>query len=378
MDNTIIMQLDLAMPIALCLVVLAALILSKRLGDKLTETAEQKEFKTRDVLLLVGFILTMVSVMAYASTINSGGIFENALLIFFLCTHTTLLFTFTHTFSNMTKSRVQLISIGFGTAAIIAGLVSLTGPFSDTYTIYRTIAFFGLATFCFGVTVFEQQRKTTKNGRWYMAAQPSSLFVLLFLFFNVLYKGVTQIWYPYLLDVFAFTFVIFMIIYIAPLFSWKSACVFAVLLTLIDICLVFIGPMVTVANTFTDLGIPAMVYLPNVPIVTQDTGSLLFRGLGLGDFFFAGVLAVQTFNKFGKKTALVSIVSMSVAFGVWGLFMLDLKEVLNIGGLPATVCIISGWIPIAVYKWFTTKNKSVSPTHITLPVETTNEQRPSQ
>jgi hypothetical protein len=355
------MQLDLAMPIALFLVVFVALILSKRLEGKVTEAVEQKEFKTRDVLLLVGFILTVVSVMGYASTINSGGIFENGLLVFFLCTHTTMLFTFAHTFSNITKSRVQLISVGFGVAAIIAGLASFIGSLGDAYTIYRTIAFFALATFCFGTVVFEQQRNVSKNGwRWYVAVQPAVLFVLLFIFFNVIYSGAAQIWYPYLLDVFAFTFAIFMILYIAPLFSWKSVCIFAILLTLIDICLVFTGPMVTAATTFTDLGIPAMVYLPNIPLVAKEVGALLFRGLGLGDFFFAGVLAVQTFNKFGKKVAVGSVVAMSVAFGIWAMFMLDIKSLIDIGGFPATVCIISGWAPIVVYKWVTSKNKIAS------------------
>jgi hypothetical protein len=370
------MQIDLAMPIALFLVVLVALILSKRLEGKLTETVEQKEFKTRDILLLVGVILIVVSVIAYTSIMNLGSIFENALLIFFLCTHTTLLFTFTHTFSNTTKSRIQLISAGFGTTAIIAGITSLIGPFSDAYTTYRAISFFILATFCFGTIIFEQQRNETKNKRWHVAAQPATLFALLFIFFNVLYNGTTQIWQPYLLDVFAFTFAFFIILYIAPLFSWKSVCIFAVLLTLIDIFLVFSGPMVTAANMFTDLGIPTMVYLPNIPIVTKEIGGILFRGLGLGDFFFAGILAVQTFNKFGKKTAVASIVAMSAAFGIWGLFMLDLKTMFDIGGLPATVCIISGWIPIVAYKWFTTKNKPASPPLTALSNETTNEPSP--
>jgi hypothetical protein len=159
------MQIDLVMPIALFLVVFVALILSKRLEGKLTETVEQKEFKIRDILLLVGFILIMVSVIAYTSIMNSGGIFENALLIFFLCTHTTILFTFTYTFSNTTKSRIQLISAGFGATAIIAGVASLIGSVGDIYTTYRAIAFFILATFCFGTIIFEQQRNIPKNRR---------------------------------------------------------------------------------------------------------------------------------------------------------------------------------------------------------------------
>jgi len=50
--NIATMQLDLAMPIAFFLVVLAALFLSKRLEGKMTETVEQKEFKTLDILCL--------------------------------------------------------------------------------------------------------------------------------------------------------------------------------------------------------------------------------------------------------------------------------------------------------------------------------------
>jgi len=313
----------------------------------------------------------MVSVIAYTSMVNLGSIFENVLLIFFICSYSILLFTFSSMFSNVTKVKVQLASVGFGVVAIIVRLVSLIGSFGDAYTMYRTIAFFVLAAFCFIVVIFEQQKNATKTSRWYVAVQPPALFALLFVFFNVLYSGATQVWYPYVMDIFGFTFAILMILFIAPLFSWKSACIFAVLLTLIDIILVFTGPMVTAANTFTGLGIPSMVFLPNIPLVINEAGTFLFRGLGLGDFFFAGVLAVQTFNKFGKKTALVSIAAMSVAFGIWVLFLPDIKVLIDIGGFPATVCIISGWIPVAIYKWLTTKNKPQQ--FKKLHVEATNE-----
>ena len=56
-----------------------------------------------------------------------------------------LLFTFSYVFSNLTKKRAQLISLGFGVVGVIAGLVSLLGPLSDGFTVYRAIAFFGLA-----------------------------------------------------------------------------------------------------------------------------------------------------------------------------------------------------------------------------------------
>ncbi|MDR0374037.1 MAG: hypothetical protein LBI79_10940 [Nitrososphaerota archaeon] len=367
--------LDIAMPTALFLTVLVAVILSKRIEGKLTETVEQKEFKTRDILLLVGFILIVVSVIGYTAIINPGVIFENALLVFFLGSYTTLLFTFSFIFSNTTKTRTQIISIGFGIAATISGIVSLTGPLGDAYTIYRTIAFFALATFCFGTAIFEQQKLTTKKdkGRWYVAAQPPALFVLLFIFFNVLYGGATQIWYPYLLDIFGFTFAILIIMYLSSLFTWKTVGIFAVLLTIMDIFLVFTGPMVTAAKTFTGLGLPVLVYLPKIPIALNEAGLMAYSGLGLGDYFFAGILAAQTYNKFGKKTAIVSVVAMALAFGIWEMFLPEITMFFNIEGFPATVCIISGWIPIVAYKLLTTKNSPVSPPATPPTAEITNE-----
>ncbi len=117
-----------------------------------------------------------------------------------------------------------------------------------------------------------------------------------------------------------------------------------------DIILVIGTPiMVGAAKQFTGLGLPVLVYLPNVPFVYSAQGALLSRGLGLGDFFFAGVLAVQTYNKFGKKTAFVAAVAMVVAFGLWEAFLYDIINGLipivgrNIQGFPGTVMIISGW-----------------------------------
>ena len=125
-----------------------------------------------------------------------------------------------------------------------------------------------------------------------------------------------------LMDVFGLTFAILIILYLSSLFSWKTVGLFAVLLTTMDIILVIgTGTMVQAANQFTGLGLPVLVYLPNIPTIISLQGGILFRGLGLGDFFFAGVLAVQTFNKFGKKTAFISVVAMAVAFGIWEAFL---------------------------------------------------------
>lgn len=361
-------SLDLAMPLALLIVVTVAMLLNKRVEGKLMATVEQKEFKIRDIILLVVFMAIIISVIAYTSFINPGAVFQNILVLIFLSSYTMLLFTFSYVFSNLTKMRAQLLSLGFGVGSLIAALASLLGSLADGFTVYRAIAFFALAGFCFGAAVFEQ-KKTVSKSRWYVAAQPPAIFVLLFVFFNFLYGGTVQVWYPVLMDVFGLTFAILIILYLSSMFSWKTVGLFAVLLTTMDIILVIgTGTMVVAAKQFTGLGLPVLVYLPNVPFVYSAQGALLSRGLGLGDFFFAGVLAVQTFNKFGKKTAFIAAVAMAVAFGIWEAFLPDILSWLNtvvgrqIGGFPGTLMIISGWAPIVAWKLLSKRKVTEQPT----------------
>jgi hypothetical protein len=358
-------SLDLAMPIALLAVVIVAMLLNKRVQGKLMATVEQKEFKLRDIILLVIFIAIAITVIALTTMYAPGQVFQNILMIVFLGSYTMLLFTFSYVFSKLTKMRAQLISAGFGIASLIAALASLIGPLNDSYSIYRAIAFFVLSGFCFGAIIFEQRKTVENKSRWYVAAQPPALFVLLFVFFNFLYSGTLQVWYPILMDVFGFTFAVLIILYLSSMFSWKTVGLFAVLLTILDIILVIgTGTMVVAAKQFTGLGLPVLVYLPNVPFVYSATGALLSRGLGLGDFFFAGVLAVQTFNKFGKKTAFIAAIAMAVAFGIWEAFLPDIITGLipivgrNIQGFPGTLMIISGWAPIVALKLLISRSKA--------------------
>ncbi len=365
-------SLDLAMPIALFVVVMVALFLNRKVEGKLMATVEERQFKTRDIILLVVFMAIAVSVIAYSSLVAPEQVFQNIFLILFLGSYTMLLFTFSYVFSNLAKKRAQLISLGFGILGTIAGLASLLGPLSDGLSIYRALAFFGLAIFCFGTIVFEQKKADIK-ARWYVAAQPPALFVLLFVFFNVFYSGGVNVWVPVLMDVFGFTFAILIILYLSSLFSWKTVGLFAILLTIMDIVLVIgTGTMVQAANQFTGLGLPVLVYLPNVPLLPAHEGYLSFfgfapRGLGLGDFFFAGVLAIQTFNKFGKKTAFIAVVAEAVAFGIWEAFLPDILAYLNpivgrdIGGFPGTLMILSGWAPIVVWKLLAVKKNENKP-----------------
>jgi hypothetical protein len=314
----------------------------------------------------------MVSVIAYSSLVNSGGLFENILLVMFLSSYTMLLFTFSYVFAKVTQIRAQLLSAGFGAISLVAALASLLGELSDGYTLFRIAAFALLAVFCFGAVVYEQIKKTAKP-RWYLAAQPPALFLLLFVFFRIVYTGSTMVWYPLLLDIFGATFAILIILYLSSMFNWKTVGLFAVALTIIDMVLVFSGPMTQAAGTFTDLGLPVLIYLPNIPLIIAKEGALDFfgyavRGLGLGDFFFAGVLAIQTFKKFDKKTVLAAIVAMVVAFGIWEAFLPEIISVLSpifypiagkaLTGFPGTLMIISGWAPVVAVALYLKRRKS--------------------
>ena len=347
--------LDIAMPLALFAVATAALLLNERTEGKLKTTFEERELRTRDVVLLVVMVTVAISVIAYISILDPGQIFQNIILLVFIFAYSMLLFVFSYLFSGMKRRRAQLFSLGFAIASLLAGTIGLLEPFADSLALYRALAFYALAAFAIASIIIDAKKADVQE-RWYIAVQPPALFVLLFVFFNVVYDG-TPVWAPVLLDVFALTFAVLIILYLGSLFTWKTALVFAVLLTIVDIILVLgTGSMVVAAQQFTGLGLPVLVHLPNVPLVFSSEGIVLFRGLGLGDFFFAGILALQTFKKFGKQTGYASVVAMTVSFAVFEAFLPEIVVLLEpllqreIGGFPGTLMIILGWLPVVAWK----------------------------
>jgi hypothetical protein len=359
--------IDIAMPLALLLVVIVAFLLYKRAEKRLKSSVEESEFQTKDALMMVGAFIIVISTIILTSFHNPGNMFGNILLSIFLGSYTMLLFTFSYLFSGIKKRNAKLFSIGFGTTSLIAGLCSLLEPLQDSVTIFRAGAFLGLTVICFTIAFYEHRQNTVKKAKWYLAIQPPALFLLIFIFFNVLhFEGTLNIWFPALLDVFGATFAVLIILYLSSLFNWKTVGIFAALLTLIDIILVFSGPMGAAADTFTGLGLPALIYLPNIPLIPADPmyfNILGFapRGLGLGDFFFAGILAIQTFNRFNKKYAYASIISMVMSFGIWAAFLPEITAFFGIYGFPATVCIITGWLPIAAVGTLLHKKQKETP-----------------
>jgi presenilin-like A22 family membrane protease len=181
------------------------------------------------------------------------------------------------------------------------------------------------------------------NKRGYLAVIPPAAFILLYAFL-----GTTNIWLYYLMNVYGIIFAILITLYIGTLFTWKTTLIFAGLLTVMDIILVLVtGTMIEAAKTVAGLNLPVMVQLPIVPlIIMNEAGELGLTGLGLGDFFFAGLLAIQTHKRYDRKTTIASVAAMAITFGIFEFAMLTYWR----RPLPGTFMIILGWAVVAVSK----------------------------
>jgi hypothetical protein len=328
------MYFDVTMPLALFAVTVAAMLLNKRVEGKLKTSFEEKELRARDAVLLVAVISALVSVVVFVP--------QMTIMAIFFFSYCTLLFTFSYFFSNIQKRKAQLFCSVFGIAGLAAGTVAVLDPFADSLMFYGALTAYGLAAFAFFAVVYEQKRTETKE-RWYLAVLPPALFILLYLVYVQ-----TPLWFPYLLDAYGVIFAVLITLYLGSLFTWKNVFIFAGLLTVMDIVLVlFTGVMVTAAKQVAGLGLPVLISLPTVPLVATEWG-LQYMSLGLGDFFFAGILATQTLKEFGRRTAVLSTVTMSLSFAIFEAFLMNYQW----GAFPGTLMIICGWLPVAAWKLF--------------------------
>lgn len=325
------MEFDVTMPLVLFAVTVAAMFLNKRIEGKMKTTFSAREFRMRDAVLFVAMIIVAVTVIAFVP--------EMAIMTVFMFSYSSLLFMFSYIFSNMAKRRAQLFSLVFGVAGLVIGTVALQLPSTDGFSGYGSWALYCLAALAFVAMFYEQKRAETRE-RWYLAALPPALFLLLYVF----YRG-TSLWFPYFFNVFSITFAILITLYLSSLFKWKIVLVFAGLLTVMDIVLVFgTGAMGEAATALLDLSLPIAVVLPHIPV----QGIISYGGLGLGDFFFAGLLTTQTHKKFGQKTALVAALAMAISLGIFYTIQLFFQ----IRFFPATINIICGWLPVVAVKHF--------------------------
>ena len=179
------------------------------------------------------------------------------------------------------------------------------------------------------------------NKRWYLAILPSVVFISLYLFLKD-----TVLWSYYLVNIYAAVFAVLVILYMGTLFTWKTTWLFAILVTIADIILVFVTKsMVEYAEVGIGLRLPVAIMLPIIPLVVTEQG-MSVTILGLGDFFFAGLLSIQIFKRDGKKTAILSAMAIAVAFFIFEIYSLNYQS----QPFPATLIIILGWLPLAFWK----------------------------
>jgi hypothetical protein len=344
------MNFDVVMPLVLFLVALTAIFIARKAEPKLKATVEEREFKNRDVALLVIVMGIAIGVVMFIPSM--------ALLALFLFSYSSLLFTVSYAFSDLKKHRTTLLCTGFIAASAIAAAAGFLGLMPPGLSFYGVMAFTIFAAANVVVLIYVRQQKSETKQKWYLAALPPALFLLLFIFFSE-----TGVWMPYLLDVYGAIFAMLIIIYLNSLFTWKTVFIFAAALTTMDILMVWIipgSPMITAAKAMSGLHLPVMVTFPTVPNVSWILANMRFISLGLGDLFFAGVLASQTLKKFGAKTAVISLLAMSVAAGLSELLILnpDLANALPIKALPETLFLVAGWIPVALVAMYLDRKRN--------------------
>lgn len=325
------MTFDIAMPLTLFTVTIIAMFLSKRTEGKLKSTLEEKEFRVRDAVSLVAMMGVMVSLIAFIP--------QMAVMMMFLFSYSMLLFIFTYIFSDVGKTAAKMYCLMFLIASFLAATICLIS-FVNSTVVYGALALYCLFGFTFLALMYEENRTDTEE-RWYLAVLPPASFICLYLFFSR-----TPIWFPYLLDLFGVVFAVLIILYLGSLFTWRTSLIFVGLLTVMDIILVlFTGSMVSAAKHVSSLRLPIMISVPTVPAILTEWGRA-YMSLGLGDFFFAGLIGVQTLKKFGKSFAVLSVITMSMSFFVFEVFMLNY----GLRAFPGTLMIICGWIPLLIWK----------------------------
>ncbi len=344
------MNFDVVMPIVLFFVALTAIIIGRKAEPKLKATVEEREFRNRDVAILVGVMGIAISVVMFIPSI--------ALLALFLFSYSSLLFTVSYAFSDLKKYQITLLCAGFIIIGAIAGTAGFLGMMPSELSFYGGMAFAIFAAANIVVLLYVRRQQSETKQKWFVAALPPTLFLLLFIFFSE-----TGVWMPYLLDVYGAVFAMLIIIYLNSLFKWKTVFIFAAALTTMDILMVWIipgSPMITAAKAMSGLHLPVMVTFPTVPNVSWVLSDMRFISLGLGDLFFAGVLASQTLRKFGAKTAVISLLAMSVAAGLSELLILnpDLAKALPIKALPETLFLVAGWLPVVVVAMYLDRKRN--------------------
>jgi hypothetical protein len=242
-----------------------------------------------------------------------------------------------------TEFRVRDAVLLVGAMAVMITLIVVVRQLSIVLIILFLFAY-SLLLYTFGYLLAKK--------RWYIGVIAPAAFILLYAFLRNSF-----IWTQYLSNVYGLIFAILITLYLAGLFNWKTTAVFGVLITAMDIILVLVTKTtVQAANAAVSLSLPVLVQLPLFPLISTGAG-LLILGLGLGDFFFAGLLAVQTYKKYGKGLAIASVVGMTISFFIFEALILTY----NVGAFPGTLMIICGWAPFVLAQTLRDRRKTKGP-----------------
>jgi hypothetical protein len=249
------------------------------------------------------------------------------------------------------KENLQEKPMGVRDAALLVGLMSVM-IYLIVFVRDITYVLIVLYLFAYSTLLFTFTHLFSKS-RWYLDILPPAAFVLLYVFLGVVLDD--YLWTYYLANVFGLVFAVLITLYLVGLFTWKTTAIFGVLLTGMDIILVLVTrTMVEAAKVAVSLNLPVLVSLPLIPPASGLGVSMI--SLGLGDFFFAGLLGIQTFKKYGKQFAIMCAVAMSVSFFIFETILLNFWRIPFAG----TLMIISGWAPLVIWKQLTVRKPTGS------------------
>ncbi len=272
------------------------------------------------------------------------GYFSNKLVLDFTMPLVLFVITFISVFLNRRvegklKSVMEDREFRVQDAVLLVGMMSMM-IYLVVFVRQITLVLMALFLFAYCMLLFTFTYVFSKN-RWYVGILPPAVFILLYIFVRD-----TPLWMLYLVNMYALIFAVLITLYLASLFVWKTTAVFGVLITVMDIILVLVtGTMIEAAEAARGLSLPVMVSLPLIPLIVTGNG-LLMLSLGLGDFFFAGLLGVQTFKRYGKRFAILTMLGMAVSFFIFEVFLLNYIH----GAFPGTLMIICGWAPLVILK----------------------------
>jgi hypothetical protein len=261
------------------------------------------------------------------------------------------LFVNQKTEGKLKENLLQERQMGVWDAALLVGVMSVM-IYLIVFVREITYILMVLYMFAYAMLLFTFTYLFSKS-RWYLGVLPPAAFILLYVFLAVLQDD--PLWTYYLANVFGLVFAVLITLYLVGLFTWKTTAIFGVLLTVMDIILVLVTrTMVEAAKVAVGLRLPVMVSLPLIPPASGLGVSMM--SLGLGDFFFAGLLGIQTFKKYGKRFAIMCAAAMTVSFFIFETVLLNFWRIPFAG----TLMIICGWAPLVIWKQLTVRKAAVS------------------